>query len=307
MTLISLWAIASQAKGTAGIIVHRRTVMRNMFFAVFVLTAAATMCVAETGELVLRAVDIDTGKPIAGVSFAIENGHDEDWAVEVGKADATGVLQLQARKRRGYYYMVWRKPKEYKVVGFDDAYIDIVPGGTVSYDFKLRKRGSTEGFPPIVPVPSGHERRVPAPSQLENNAYLASTVEDMPGFEGKRVTFWFYADKQGKAAPELLDQAERIFLSGRRVAAAVRDELEYFQKAVPKDSGDIDKMGDILIQLGPVRDNTREPIHWRFWCRLPGGIRLSEYGYRVGFTDLDAWDLYVDAFMQVPYCLQPRP
>jgi hypothetical protein len=91
---------------------------------------------AETGKLILRAVDIDTGKPIAGVSFAIENGYDEDWAVEVGKADAEGVLRFEARRRPGYYYMVWKKPKHYKVVGYDDAYINVVPGDTVNYDFK---------------------------------------------------------------------------------------------------------------------------------------------------------------------------
>ena len=221
--------------------------------------------------------------------------------MEVGQVDATGVLRLQAEVRRGYYYMLWPQPREYKVVGFDDAYIDIVPGGTVRYDFKLRKRGSKKDFPPIVPLPPGHERRVPAPEALERNVHLASTVKDMPGFESKRVTFWFYPNKQGRAAPELLDQAERIFLSGRRVAAAVRDELECFQKAVPKDNGDIDKLGDILIQLGPLRDNKGGPIRWRFWCRIPGGIRLSQYGYRVGFTDLDSWDL------QVPFYLQPPP
>ena len=55
---------------------------------------------------------------------------------------------------------------------------------------------------------------------------------------GQRCHVWFDPNKQGKAAPELLDQAERIFLSGRRVAAAVRDELEYFQKAVPEDNRD---------------------------------------------------------------------
>ena len=85
------------------------------------LPLAVSAGMAEAGELILRAVDMDTGKAIPGVTFAIENGSAEVWAVEVGKADADGVLRLKAQKRPGYYYMVWQKPKDYKVAGFDDA------------------------------------------------------------------------------------------------------------------------------------------------------------------------------------------
>ena len=272
--------------------------MRTLTF-VFAGLWAAVVGAEETGELVLRAVDIDTGKPVLGVSFAVENGFAEDWAVQVGKVDASGELSIQVRKRPGYYYLVWQKPKNYRVVGFDDAYIDIVPGGTTRYDFKLRKRGDEKDFPPAVALNPDHEVRLPAPRPLERNVHLASTVTDMPGFEGKSVKFWFYPDDQGQVPPELLHQAERILLNGRRVAAAVRDELEYFQKAVPEDRGDISKMRDILIQLGPLREKADQPFYWRFWCRIPGGLPLRQYGYRVGFTELDSWDL------QVPFYLQP--
>jgi hypothetical protein len=254
---------------------------------------------AETGRLVLRAVDVDTGKPIAGITFAVENGYAEDWAVEVGESDAEGVLRLETRKRPGYYYLIWQKPKRYKNVGYDDAYIDVVPGGTVTYDFKLRRRpDATSGFPPIVSLPLDHGRRVPAPRPQDDNYNHASTVDNMPGFKGKRVAFWFYPDKQGRVAPELLQLAERIFLNGPRIAAAVRDELEYFQKAVPEDRGDIDSMQDILIQLGGFSHGAQKVQYWRFWCRLPGGLKLKQHGYCVHFTELDGWDLRMPFYLQ---------
>ena len=106
--------------------------MLSTVLALTVLPLAASADVAETGELTLRAVDMDTGKPIPGVTFAIENAAAEDWAVEVGKADADGALRLKAQKRPGYCYMVGQKPEDYRVAGFDDAYINIVPGGKVS-------------------------------------------------------------------------------------------------------------------------------------------------------------------------------
>ena len=265
------------------------------------LPLAVSAGMAEAGELILRAVDMDTGKAIPGVTFAIENGSAEVWAVEVGKADADGVLRLKAQKRPGYYYMVWQKPKDYKVAGFDDAYINIVPGGKVGYDFKLRKMPSAKSFPSFVPLPPGHHGRIPPPRRLENNIHWASTVEDMPGFGRKRVTFWFYPDKQGRVPTKRLQLAERIFHNGPRIAAAVRDELKYFQKAVPEDRGDIENMQEILIELGGSNSAGEVNNNWRFWCRLPGGMPLLQHGYRIGFTDLESWDL------EVPFYLQPAP
>jgi hypothetical protein len=121
----------------------------------------------------------------------------------------------------------------------------------------------------------------------------------MPGFEGRQVKFFFYPDRQRRIAPEMLDLAERIFLNGRRVAAAVRDELETSQRAVPEDRGQLDKMRDILIKLYPPHEETKA-MRWRFWCRTPGGIRLSQDGYCIGFAELDAWDLSVPFYLQPP-------
>ena len=110
MILISFWRIVSQTKATAGIIVHWRTVVRNMIFAILALPAVTTICVAETGELVLRAVDIDTGKPITGVSFAIENGYEEDSAVKdmpgsMGKGVTFGSIPISKEKPRRSYWI----------------------------------------------------------------------------------------------------------------------------------------------------------------------------------------------------------
>ena len=176
-----------------------------------------------------------------------------------------------------------------------------MPGGKVGYDFKLRKMPSAKSFPSLVPLPPGHQGRIPPPRRLENNIHWASTVEDMPGFGRKRVTFWFYPDKQGRVPTKRLQLAERIFHNGPRIAAAVRDELKYFQKAVPEDRGDIENMQEILIELGGSNSAGEVNNDWRFWCRLPGGIPLLQHGYRIGFTDLESWDL------EVPFYLQPAP
>ena len=269
--------------------------MRNIIFALCVLPLAAPICMADTGELILRAVDIDTGKPISGVSFAVENCSNEDWAVKVGKSDAKGVLRLEARRRPGYYYMVLPSPKGYKVVGLDDVYIDVVPGGTVTHEFKLRKISTPKDFPPIVPLPPNHQIRVPPPRSQDKSSRLISTVKDMPGFEGKRVSFYFnssYSNKQRKITPEQLRLAELIFLNGNRIVAAVRDELKLFQKAVPEDRGDIDNMHDILIEISD------KSSQWRFWCRLLNGLPLRQHGYRIGFSGIDGWDLSVPAYLQ---------
>ena len=81
--------------------------MRCMMLALLSVAMTVSLSRADTGELILRAVDIDTGKPVSGVAFAVENGCAADCAVEVGKADAEGVLRRQARRRPGCYYTVW--------------------------------------------------------------------------------------------------------------------------------------------------------------------------------------------------------
>lgn len=254
------------------------------------LLSASQIAAQQTGELVLRAVDIDTGKPIPEVAFAIENGDAEDWAHEVGRAGKDGTLQFQTHHRPGYYYMVLSAPKEYDVAGLDDVYVKVIPGGTITHTFKLRKTHSKKKLPPILPASEDHQRRVPPPRPQKQNVNLASSVDNMPGFEGKRVIFWFYPNKQWEVSAKQLAHAEQIYLNGERVAAAVRDELEYFQKAVPEDHGEIDQMYDILIEVGETDG--------RFWCRLPKGLPLRQHGYRIGFRELDDWNLTVPFYLQ---------
>ena len=59
-------------------------------------------------------------------------------------------------------------------------------------------------------------------------------------------------------------------------------------------------MQEILIELDGSNHAGEVNNNWRFWCRLPGGLPLGQHGYRIGFTDLESWDL------QVPAYLQPR-
>ena len=60
-------------------------------------------------------------------------------------------------------------------------------------------------------------------------------------------------------------------------------------------------MQEILIELDGSNHAGEVNNNWRFWCRLPGGLPLGQHGYRIGFTDLESWDL------QVPAYLQPAP
>lgn len=243
----------------------------------------------KAGELVLRAVDIDTGKPIPGVSFSIGNSLAEDWATKVGNADEHGTLRLRTVNKPGYYYSVWPLPKEYDVAGLDDVKLTITPGRVTTHTFQLRNVKSKPKLPPIVDLPAEYRHRVPTPGHQPKNVKLVSTVDDMPGFEGKRVKFEFYSDKAGKISPEQLARAEKIFINGKRVRAAVRDQLAYFQKAVPADHGDIDGMSHIRIEFGERGSN--------FWCRLPQGMKLRD-GYGIYFDHLDRWNLYVPDYQQ---------
>jgi hypothetical protein len=248
----------------------------------------------QTGELVLRAVDIDTEKPIPGVTFSIGNSMAEDWAKKVGVADEHGELRLQTVNQPGYYYSVFPRLKAYDVAGLDDVYLGISPGQVATHTFLLRSEKSKPELPPIVALPPEyrHHVRVPKVKNRPNAINHASPVDDMPGFEGRPVTFIFYSNKTGKVSANNLAEAEKIFVNGQRVKAGVRDQLAYFQKAVPEDRGDINGMNDIRIE---VREQGAT-----FWCRLPQGMNLRD-GYGITFHELDHWNLYVPDFQQPNY------
>ena len=268
------------------------------FFAAFFAAAISSSAAwaSEPCELILRAVDFDTGQAIPGIAFSIESGYAEDWAVSVGTSDDEGKLRLQVSPRLGYYYSVWKIPKEYKVVSIDDAYIKILPGKVVAHDFKLQKMPSAKEFPAVVLLPPSHETRVTSPRRTKENRYLHAIVTDMPGFESKKIEFRF-SSRSNKNLPESLLYAESIFVNGKRIAAAVRDELENFQKAEPTDKGEIEGMSNIILEIGPRS--------FGFWCRLPGGLKLRQEGYWISFNDLEnRSDDLVNWDLQVPFYLQ---
>ena len=192
----------------------------------------------------------------------------------------------------GYYFSVWRAPEDYRVVSLDDVASNVVAGRTVNHRFQLRKRPAENLFPKIKDLPKNSPSRIPVPTQLEGNVHLESIVKKMPGFSGRRVRFWFVPNSDRVATPEQLRLAERIFLNGSRISAAVKDELTYFQKAVANDKGEIENMNEILIEID------RSSRMWTFWCRLPNGLPLRQHGYKICFNDLSSWDLQIPDYLQ---------
>lgn len=245
----------------------------------------------STGEVVLHAIDVDTRKPVPDVVFFKFNSLAEDWFVGLGSTDDRGQLRVRSASMPGYYFSIWHVPNGYKIASLDDVACGVIPGRTVHHRFQLRKLPAADAFPKIIDVPWDEARRIPAPIQLDRNIHLQSVVQGMPGFPDRRIKFWFYPNKSGEATPEQLRLSERIFQNGARIYAAVKDELTYLQKAETHDKGDIEKMEDILIEIDGAR-------RWHFWCRLPNGMRLKQYGYRIAFDDVNSWDLEIPDYLQ---------
>ncbi len=256
----------------------------------FISTAGAQV---RTGTVLLHAIDADTGKPIANVAFAIENLLVEDWAVSVGKSGSEGRLQLKMKPRQGYFFSVLSKPKDYKITGLDAVPASIVAGGRVEHRFHLRKRNAKVDFSEILSAPKTRKSGFPFPAARENNINHQSSVNDMPGFEGQPIKFWFYPSKADGVARKRIELAERIYRNGQRVHAALEDELRYFRKAEGKKAGSIKEITDVIIEIGSTE-------HWVLWCRTKGGMKLKQYGFKVYFNNLDSWDL------QVPEYLHPK-
>jgi len=246
-----------------------------------------------TGEIVLCAIDIDSGNPIGDVVFFKSNSIAEDWFVKLGRTDGRGRLVFQSRPIPGYYFSVWHAPEGYKVVGLDDVASGVVAGRTVTHRFYLRKPPAAESFPEIKKVPKDQPNPIIAPVVTEANAYVdvKTEVVNMPGFPGRRVRFVLHSNHDRKISSRQLQLAKLIFYNGSRIAAAVNDELTYFQKAETSDKGRIKEMRDIRIEIVG-------PRHWRFWCRLPNGLPLKQHGYRVDFDALESWDLNIPDYLQ---------
>ncbi|MFO1063816.1 MAG: hypothetical protein U0892_08140 [Pirellulales bacterium] len=123
-------------------------------------------------ELVLRAVDIDTGKGIPGAYFYLESAVAEDWAhpidgANIGAsqyrdgehafdssdyqtgADGTfkrfvsdGYLRRSGDSESGPKYGVWKAPDGYEAVGPGEVAIDFPSNSrsSVEHVFKFRKK-----------------------------------------------------------------------------------------------------------------------------------------------------------------------
>lgn len=116
---------------------------------------------ADACRLTLRAVDVDTGKGLAGAVFATENALAEDWAAPINgdnlgsksiddrakvedwpKTDADGNYIRLIGPRHGYTYFTWSAPPGYVPAGKDGEIVLESPVGTekVEHVFRFRKK-----------------------------------------------------------------------------------------------------------------------------------------------------------------------
>lgn len=234
------------------------------------------------GEIVLHAIDADTKKPIANVTFVKENLLAEDWATSVGTSKGDGTLSFRSKPLPGYFFSVFPVPEGYKITGVDEIPAGIIVGDRIEHRFYLRKLGTSLQFLDELTEPRPNEHRILVPSELEDQDSIKLSIHDMPGFNGQETKFVF---RRSNAK-----LAERVFRNGRRVRAALTDELKYFRKAEGEKAGNISEISDVIIAIGS--NNT-----WTLWCRTKNGMKLKQNGFRIRFDELDSWDLEVPAFL----------
>jgi hypothetical protein len=109
---------------------------------------------ADACKLVLRAVDADTGKPMAGVVFVTESETAEDWGIAItgdnigarhAKADEVtdkdGYFTRLLGPREGYTYFAWPPPEGYVQVGKLEVTLPTLIGTEkVEHIFRFRKK-----------------------------------------------------------------------------------------------------------------------------------------------------------------------
>lgn len=244
----------------------------------------------QNGTVILQAIDIESGETISGATFAIENSLAEDWATVVGKSNDGGQLKLQTPPRPGYFYSLFPTPKSYKVVGLDAIPAGIVPGKTVEHVFYLRKRDASVDVPDLIPRPENPVRQLPPPTKLKNSVFSETTTDQMPGFENQTVRFRFSSGPSVDAQENQREIAEDLFRNGKRLRAAIKDELEFFQKAEQEKAGNIERIEGVIINLNPDG--------WTVLCRTDGGIKLKQNGFKIRFSaDFQRWDLQVPDYL----------
>lgn len=242
----------------------------------------------RTGKVVLYALDADTGKPIENVKFVKENLLAEDWAVTVGTTGKDGAVRLESRPLPGYFFSAMPVPKGYKVSSLDEVPSRVEVGKTVEHRFHLRKLAEKPAIPELIPLENSTGKRFEEVLRIKSNeAWFSLTLSDVPGFEGRKVKFAF--------SRENAFLAELIYKNGKRVRAALHDELRYFQKAEGRSAGDVSAIYDVefLICAKPPRASSTS---WYLRCQTKNGIKLRD-GFEVRFEKLDLWDLEIPAYV----------
>lgn len=109
---------------------------------------------ADACKLILRAMDADTGKPLAGVKFVTESETAEAWGIAIqgdnlgathGKndqaTDKDGYFTRYLGPREGYTYFAWPPPKGYEQVGKLEVPLPTPIGKEkVEHTFTFRKK-----------------------------------------------------------------------------------------------------------------------------------------------------------------------
>ena len=258
-------------------------------------------------QLTLRALDIDSGEGVAGVTFAKERPYDEHWAEGVAsntlgktkynlqhqvplkgrlfETDKTGTYRVQTAERIPWWYSVWTMPKGYTVAGIDDARLETKPGTVLSHTFWLRKKATKPRFTDLQKPTAVETDNLPAPVDQPRTVYLGAQVDDMPGFDGQTVSFQFYPGANGTVSDEQIQLYHRIVRHGRLVRAHLRDQIAYFKKA-EKDPAELDQMNDVRVY---IEQGSSE--QWRLTFALKNGLIER---YAIDAFGLSYFELTVD-------------
>ena len=260
----------------------RHIALVNALSTLLVAAAAGQESVPGVGEIVLHAIDVDTNKPIPNVTFVKENLLAEDWTISVGRSNHDGTLTFRSKPLPGYFFSVLPVPEGFKVAGLDEVPARIRVGERIEHRFYLRKLGTNLQFlDELTDTPLG-EQSLLIPSEFKGRDSIRLSVHDMPGFTGQEIKFAFQRSNA--------KLAERVFRNGKRVRAALADELKYFRKAEGEKAGDISEVSEVIIGI-------ESKTQWTLYCRTKNGMQLKQNGFRVRFDELDSWDLDVPAFL----------
>lgn len=264
-----------------------------VFFSWLLLLSTISFA-SESREIEIRVIDMKSGKGISNVTIGRERSLAEYWLTDLGTTNSKGVLKLKVKDEAGWYYSVSKAPEGYKVAGIDEVNLKFKAGDKIVHTFKLHKKKTSKPKHDKQPITKLELDRIPTPKKLSGSAYLISTVNEMPGFDGKKVTFKFYSPAGNKASSNQMELAAEIYRSGKSISEIVDTELKDFQKAGTDDSGDISGMKNIEVCIERL-NGSNKPI-WKFVCKLPNG--KIKRGYPINFRGLNYGDLIIPDYWQ---------